>query len=222
MSTTPLRRLAVPALLLGALALAACGNDSKSADTTTTTTTTTSSTTTTAVTTTTTPDQQQSARFDKAIQAELAAVGCYKGNIDGILGPQSDAAILAFQRASGLAADGELGPNTEKALSEAAAAKKTVCQASTTTTTAKPATTTTFAPNDAPCTATAILGGLPAEGEKVTSFVCAGPYAAGSLDNGAKFILKAQNGKWYAPSTDPCGGASAGLPPVILENGCGG
>lgn len=214
------RHLAVPVLLLGALALAACGNDSKSADTTTTTS---SSTTTTEATTTTAPDQQQTARFDKAIQSELAAVGCYKGNIDGILGPQSDAAILAFQRASGLVPDGELGPNTEKALSAAASARTTVCQAAaSTTTTTKPATTTTFAPNDAPCTAAAILGGLPAEGEKVTSFVCAGQYAAGSLDNGSKFILKAQGGKWYALSTDPCGGASAGLPPVILQNGCGG
>ena len=221
MSTNLLRRIGVPAMLLGALALAACGNDSKTADSSTTTTTS-STTTTTAATTTTTPDQQQSARFDKAIQSQLAAVGCYKGNIDGILGPQSDAAILAFQEASGITADGELGPNTEKALNAAAAAKKTVCQASKPTTTAKSTTTTTYAPKDAPCTAAAILGGLPSEGEKVTSFVCAGQYAAGSLSNGSKFILKAQNGKWYAMSTDPCGGASAGLPPVILQDGCGG
>lgn len=61
-------------------------------------------------------------------QADLAAVGCYPGAIDGALGPQTEAAIQAFQAAKGLTVDGLLGPQTEGALTEAVAAGETVCQ----------------------------------------------------------------------------------------------
>jgi hypothetical protein len=215
-SPTPSRKRTAR-VLGGALAvvalvsLAACGNDDDSAATTTTEATTT--------TTAAGPSEAEIVRFREDIQQELATVGCYKGNVDGILGPESDAAVLAFQEAAGLKADGQLGPQTEAALRRDAQEKKVVC-AATTSTTKAPASTTTASPNGAPCTATALLKGMPAEGEKITKFVCADGWAAGSLDNGSRFILEAQNGQWYAPSQDPCDSASAGLPPVILEDGC--
>ena len=46
----------------------------------------------------------------KAIQQELADVGCYPGAVDGVIGAKTDAAILEFQTAAGLTADGELNP----------------------------------------------------------------------------------------------------------------
>ena len=137
-----------------------------------------------------------------------------------MIGPKTDAAILAFQLADGLEADGELGPETEAALKKAVAEGRTVCGESTSTTTPQ-TTTTTPSGGTAPCTASALLGGLPDEGESIGSYVCSEGWAAGTLSDGTtKFILQSDNGKWVAPSQDPCGSASAGLPPVILEDGC--
>jgi Putative peptidoglycan binding domain len=206
------------AALLLVVGAAACGKDDKADSTTTTAKAT---TTTTEAATTTVDTAAETVRFDKTVQSGLAAVGCYKGAIDGIFGPKTDAAVLAFQEASGLDPDGEVGPGTEAKLREDMAARKVVCTDTTTTTKAPVRPTTTFAPNDAPCTATALLGGLPAEGEKIGTFVCSGGYAAGTLSDGTtKFILQAKNGKWYALDQDPCGSASAGLPPIILQDGC--
>ena len=199
------------AVMLAATAtigLAACGDDD-------------SDSTTTSSTSTTASDSAQAeatARFDKEIQQELADVGCYKGEIDGILGSASDAAILEFQKSAGLTADGELGPQTEDALKKAVDEGETVCTGTTTTTAAT--TTTGGGSGTAPCTATAIAKGLPDEGETITSYVCSEGYAAGSVSGDAKFLLVDDNGTWVAPSTDPCGAASAGIPPVILEDGC--
>ncbi|MCX6525979.1 MAG: peptidoglycan-binding domain-containing protein [Actinobacteria bacterium] len=212
MKKSPLVAMALAALMLSAVA---CSSN-ESADTTTTTTTT--------VETTTTVDaaaeDAETVRFDKEVQQDLNAVGCHTGAVDGRFGPRTDAAILAFQTADGIKADGQYGPATDAALKKAAAEGKTVCVASTTTTTS--ATTTTAATGgSAPCTATALLTALPAEGETIGSYVCSGGYAAGTLSDGStKFILESKNGKWYAFSTDPCGSASAGLPPIILEDGC--
>lgn len=63
-------------------------------------------------------------------QTDLNAVGCYAGAVDGALGPQTEAAIVAFQTAQGLEVDGLLGPETEAALEEAVAAGETVCTSS--------------------------------------------------------------------------------------------
>ena len=218
MTVRSLKAVAAAAAVFLVLGAAGCSSNDSSTSTTTTEAATASTTSTTSK-----AAEEATIRFDKEIQSQLAAVGCYKGNIDGIVGPATDAAIVEFQKASGLTADGELGAKTEAALNSAVAAKKTVC-GSTTTTTATPAPTTTFAPNDAPCTATAIRAGLGGDSAdpagNVTSYVCSGGYAAGSIATGAKFILVAQNGKWTKPSQDPCGTASAGLPPIILEDGC--
>lgn len=179
----------------------------------------TTTTTVEASTTTTSKETAATVRFDKTIQQELADVGCYKGSVDGIVGAETDAAILEFQKYSGLTADGELGPETDAALKKAAADGTKVCDSNTTTTTSV---TTTTKPAGSPCTATALLEGIGGDpSTKITSFVCVDGYAAGTLGDGTtRFILVATDGSWERPSQDPCGSASAGLPPVILQDGC--
>jgi peptidoglycan hydrolase-like protein with peptidoglycan-binding domain len=59
----------------------------------------------------------------KALQRALAFLGYKSGKIDGSYGPATTAAVTAFQRASGLTADGIFGPQTLKALSSALARK---------------------------------------------------------------------------------------------------
>jgi peptidoglycan hydrolase-like protein with peptidoglycan-binding domain len=63
-------------------------------------------------------------------QSDLAAVKCYPGAIDGANGPQTEAAVKAYQSAKGLTVDGLLGPQTEGALKESVAAGETVCTTS--------------------------------------------------------------------------------------------
>jgi len=214
---------AAPVLALGLLAGCSSSSDTDTANSSSTTGTSAPGTT----STTAGGPSAQTVAFDKTIQQELKEVGCYTGTVDGILGPQSDAAILAFQSASGLETDGELGPETESALSEAVSKKETVCSAtpaSTTTTTAGSGTTsTTTAGGVAPCTATALLAAMPS-GTTINSFVCSGDYAAGSNTGSGgsptPFVLESVNGAWSDMSQSPCGTASAGLPPIILETGC--
>ena len=126
---------------------------------------------------------------------------------------------MAFQKAAGLETDGELGPETEAALTKAVDEGEIVCNGTTTTTAAGTTTTTAAGGGEAPCTATAITAAL--DGEAIASYVCSEGYAAGSVaDTEAKFILQSEDGKWVEMTSDPCGSASAGLPPVILEDGC--
>jgi peptidoglycan hydrolase-like protein with peptidoglycan-binding domain len=203
----------LPAIgVLALISLASCSSDDKKADTTTTTTTEATTSTTSAA------ESAATIAFDKDIQQELIDVGCYPGAVDGEIGPETDAAIVAFQTASGLTPDGELGPETEAALTKAVDAGTKVC-GTTTTTTAGATTTTAAGGGEAPCTATAITAGLGGAG--ISSYVCDSGYAAGTLANGTdKFILQSENGKWVEMGQDPCGSASAGLPPVILTDGC--
>lgn len=204
------RHLLLAALAITSLvALGACSSDDDADSTTTSTTEADSGS----------GESAATIRFDKEIQQELADVGCHPGAVDGIIGAQTDAAILAFQQADGITADGELGPETEAALKQAVAEGRTVCTGDATTTTVTP--TTTPSGGTAPCTATALLEGLPAEGESIGSYVCSEGYAAGTLNDGTtKFLLQSVDGRWVAPSQDPCDSASAGIPAEILEDGC--
>lgn len=52
----------------------------------------------------------------KQVQTKLRDLGYYKGSIDSVFGSQTKAALLSFQRAKGLTADGIAGPKTLKAL----------------------------------------------------------------------------------------------------------
>src|SRR6266567_2068580 len=56
----------------------------------------------------------------RALQQALQAAGFNPGSIDGSFGPGTEAAVLAFQRSTGIAADGVVGPNTATALGLAA------------------------------------------------------------------------------------------------------
>jgi peptidoglycan hydrolase-like protein with peptidoglycan-binding domain len=51
-----------------------------------------------------------------ALQVGLRARGYYSGNVDGLAGPGTNAALRAFQRRRGLLVDGVLGPQTRRAL----------------------------------------------------------------------------------------------------------
>lgn len=52
----------------------------------------------------------------RTIQSRLKQWGYYKGNVDGIFGPQTEAAVKYFQRKNGLAVDGIVGPKTAAAI----------------------------------------------------------------------------------------------------------
>jgi peptidoglycan hydrolase-like protein with peptidoglycan-binding domain len=202
--------------LAGVLLLGACGSDDSSNDASGDTTATTAATGTTQ--TTASGPSAETVKFDKRIQQELHDVGCYSGNIDGILGPQTDAAIVAFQQASSLKVDGELGPQTETALAKAVAEKKKVCGSPTPSST----TTTAPTPNDPVCSATALAKAAPS-GTVITTYVCSELYAGVQGQNAYYGVFKweAQGGgapAWVAIT--PCGAASAGIPPQVLETGC--
>lgn len=55
-----------------------------------------------------------------ALQQALAGKGFSPGDVDGLFGPGTEAAVLAFQQSEGLAADGIVGPATATALGLAA------------------------------------------------------------------------------------------------------
>jgi len=201
MSTSLLRGSATTAAALGAvIALAACSSDSSTSSSTTSTSTGSSST------------SSETVRFDKEIQQELIDVSCYDGTVDGDIGPETDAAIVAFQKAEGLETDGEVGPETERALTKAVDAGDTVCDGSggggTPTGT---------------CTAQSLSEAL--DGATITTSICSEGYAAGAdvIGGGeadAAFLLQLQSGKWVSVAGEVCGAASAGVPTAILAAGC--
>lgn len=60
-----------------------------------------------------------------SIQSDLATLGFYKGAIDGIAGPETKAAVIAYQRGHPhLAVDGIVGPATLASLARDIAARK--------------------------------------------------------------------------------------------------
>ena len=122
----PLRSLS--SVIVVALVVAACSSDGDdAADTTTTTaataTTTTVATTTTTVATTTTtttiPPAEGATALVSAIQQQLAALGYFEGDVDGIYGPVTAEALRQFQTDAGITADGQYGPETYDALATA-------------------------------------------------------------------------------------------------------
>ena len=217
-SRTRLSILGTCLLAVAAVTLGGCSKDSTTEDTTTTTTT-----VDTAVSTTVDGAAAEAAAervlFDKEIQAQLTVVGCYKGKDDGVIGPQTDEAIILFQTASGLTVDGELGPKTDAALTAAANSKKVVCTATTVTT--KPS--TTVPRNNPPCTAAAI--GAAIAPNTVNSYICGNNFAAGSQkdaadpDNSA-FLLAAgddNSGQWVVISgLDEATCDALDIPPAVL------
>ena len=215
-SRTRLSILGTCLLAVAAVTLGGCSKDSTTEDTTTTTTT-----VDTAVSTTVDAAAAAAERvlFDKEIQAQLTVVGCYKGKDDGIIGKQTDEAIVLFQTASGLTVDGELGPKTDAALTAAANSKKVVCTATTVTTKAP---STTVPRNNPPCTAAAI--GAAIAPRTVNSYICGNNFAAGSQkdaadpDNSA-FLLAAgddNSGQWVVISSDEATCADKDIPAAVL------
>ena len=219
MTMTPLRAATAAALALALFAGSAC---SKSEDTSSTTETTEDAAG-------GGEDAAQTKIFDEMIQGQLIVVGCLKGQADGIMGPKTDAAIVAFQTASKIEVDGELGPQTDAALSKAAGSKTIVCVASTTPTTAAP-----YGPNDAPCTATAIAKGLSDPQATITRFGCqndvpsndpgsSGRWAGAQYvdaDTGGAILL-ATSGTWVEQDTDAlCSAASPQVPALVKQIGC--
>jgi peptidoglycan hydrolase-like protein with peptidoglycan-binding domain len=61
-------------------------------------------------------DSRLSLAQRKQLQRELQSRGHYQGNIDGIVGPMTREAVIAFQRKQGLSADGELDTETIESL----------------------------------------------------------------------------------------------------------
>ncbi len=225
MTMTPLRAATAVALALALFAGSAC---SKSEDTSSTTETTEDAAG-------GGEDAAQTKIFDEMIQGQLIVVGCLKGQADGIMGPKTDAAIVAFQTASKIEVDGELGPQTDAALSKAAGSKTIVCVASTTPTTASsPTTAAPYGPNDAPCTATAIAKGLSDPQATITRFGCqndvpsndpgsSGRWAGAQYvdaDTGGAILL-ATSGTWVEQDTDAlCSAASPQVPALVKQIGC--
>jgi len=66
--------------------------------------------------------QRSGSRGDdvRDLQALLTELGVYRGAIDGIYGSQTAAAVRSFQQRHGLTPDGVVGPNTRAALAAAA------------------------------------------------------------------------------------------------------
>jgi hypothetical protein len=57
----------------------------------------------------------------RTLQRALHRLGLPVGTLDGVLGPKTVAAVIAFQRAHGLTADGVVGAKTARALNKALA-----------------------------------------------------------------------------------------------------
>lgn len=126
--SNPVVRCAAATLFVGALALAGC---SKDADTTTgpgSSGSVGSSTSAGGTTNGTGKSHTQASAAElEEYQKDLNAVGCWTGPVDGKLGKETEAAIMAFQKAAKLTVDGLLGPITEAALDKAAMAGTVIC-----------------------------------------------------------------------------------------------
>lgn len=66
-------------------------------------------------------DAENDAALVSQLQVALTAAGYNPGTADGTFGEQTEAAVVAFQQANGLAVDGRVGPETAAALNSALA-----------------------------------------------------------------------------------------------------
>ena len=66
-------------------------------------------------------DAENDAAVVRELQQALTAAGYDPGPADGTYGAQTEAAVVAFQQANGLAVDGRVGPETAAALNSALA-----------------------------------------------------------------------------------------------------
>lgn len=66
-------------------------------------------------------DAENDADVVRQLQQALTAAGYDPGPADGTYGEQTEAAVVAFQQANGLSADGRVGPETAAALNSALA-----------------------------------------------------------------------------------------------------
>ena len=64
-------------------------------------------------------DGSATAQKVRALQRKLRRLGWQPGPVDGLFGPRTEGAVVRFQAAAGLAADGIHGPGTAKALNNA-------------------------------------------------------------------------------------------------------
>lgn len=71
-----------------------------------------------------TPAAPQKSEHIAQVQEELKYLVYYTGPIDGIYGAKTEDAVKRFQRASGLKVDGQIGPETDAALTKAVAELK--------------------------------------------------------------------------------------------------
>ncbi|GMR01687.1 MAG: hypothetical protein BMS9Abin20_0006 [Acidimicrobiia bacterium] len=92
---------------------------SSTATTTIQATTTTTTTTTQPTTTSVAPQHAPATATIVVVQQDLEALGYFDGTIDGITGEITKAAISAFQADAGIEIDGIFGPQTDAALSAA-------------------------------------------------------------------------------------------------------
>lgn len=177
-----------------------------------------------------------------AMQEMLDKVGCDVGPNDGIMGPETLGALLAFQKAAGLTPDDVYGPATKTALQQAVASGKKECVPPSTTSTAKPSGSTTAAPStsasaaSAPCTTAAIAAGLKANGTNVVNLDgigCASgwAYAFATVSSGppgtvvppggvgVTLLLQTQGNNWVVVDrAAPC--ANKTVPSSIYQAAC--
>lgn len=124
----------ITAIAALALVAAACSSGGEGEAATTTSTTTTapsatttlppttapaSTTTTVAETTTTGPTGPVATATVAVVQQHLTALGYFEGDIDGVPGPVTVAALESFQTDAEITVDGEYGPETAEALADA-------------------------------------------------------------------------------------------------------
>jgi peptidoglycan hydrolase-like protein with peptidoglycan-binding domain len=95
----------------------------------------------------------------RQVQTSLQRQGMYKGNIDGVWGPETQSALMAYQQAHGMAATGKLDAATMASLNPPSGG------ATNTTTQPAPAQTSSNAPSPSPApSAPAQNGAQPSNG----------------------------------------------------------